>query len=206
MRPRSARKSGTAGPAGEVGPVTAQALTAPPSERIRLDDQQGVHPLRPGATNRSPQPAPSPSCTTISQASRSRKWLELRTNENSVSHHPTYVSRIGRRTARMTGRAVARSGVPKGREVDPEVRRYPLRFPHTNKAGLKAIHISRIFPSDIRNIVFPGTSTRFPVGGFPRNSEPPRDSRRLQSLRGWSHEQTVKIFAGGPRTGGPDGV
>jgi len=30
---------GTAGPAGEVGPVTAEALTVPLGERIRLDDQ-----------------------------------------------------------------------------------------------------------------------------------------------------------------------
>src|SRR5215212_7155398 len=38
-------------------------------------------------------------------------------------------------------------------------------------------------------------------------SEPPRDSRRLQLLTGWSHdEENTPIFTRGPRTGGPDGV
>jgi hypothetical protein len=36
--------------------------------------------------------------------------------------------------------------------------------------------------------------------------EPPRDSRRLQFLRGWSHENSIEIFTGVSRTGRPDGL
>ena len=35
--------------------MTAEALTVPPGERIRVDDQQGVHPLRPAATKIDPE-------------------------------------------------------------------------------------------------------------------------------------------------------
>ena len=37
-------------------------------------------------------------------------------------------------------------------------------------------------------------------------SEPRRDSRRLQTLRGWSHEQSNKIFARSSGTSGSNGV
>src|SRR6266508_858267 len=37
-------------------------------------------------------------------------------------------------------------------------------------------------------------------------AEPPRDSRRLQFLRGWSHENSTEIFTGVSRTGRPAGV
>jgi hypothetical protein len=36
--------------------------------------------------------------------------------------------------------------------------------------------------------------------------ESPRVYRRLQLLRGWSHEERSKVFAGSSRTGGPIGV
>ena len=35
--------------------------------------------------------------------------------------------------------------------------------------------------------------------------EPPRDSRRLHYLRGWSHEHSDEVFAGGARAGGSAG-
>ena len=37
-------------------------------------------------------------------------------------------------------------------------------------------------------------------------TEPRRDSRRLQTLRGWSHEQSNKIFARSSGTSGSNGV
>jgi hypothetical protein len=40
-----------------------------------------------------------------------------------------------------------------------------------------------------------------PQGQGPLTGEPPRDSRRLHYLRGWSHEQIDEVFAGGPRAG-----
>jgi putative transposase len=36
--------------------------------------------------------------------------------------------------------------------------------------------------------------------------EPPRDSRRLHFLRGWSDEHNKKVFPGSPRTGGSSGA
>ena len=36
-------------------------------------------------------------------------------------------------------------------------------------------------------------------------AESPWDSRRLQSLRGWSHERVYEIFPGSPRAGSADG-
>lgn len=36
--------------------------------------------------------------------------------------------------------------------------------------------------------------------------EPPRDSWRLQLLRGWSHEQASEIFRGSTGPGGADGA
>ena len=36
--------------------------------------------------------------------------------------------------------------------------------------------------------------------------EPPRVSRRLHSLRGWSHGQTRQVLPGSARAGGPDGA
>jgi hypothetical protein len=42
---------------------------------------------------------------------------------------------------------------------------------------------------------------RFEVG-----TEPRRESRRLQLLTGWSHDQAnTPLFPRGPRAGGPDG-
>ena len=39
-----------------------------------------------------------------------------------------------------------------------------------------------------------------------QRTEPPRDSRRLHLLTGWSHdEENTPVFPGGPRAGGPDG-
>ena len=46
---------GASGPAGEVGPVAAEALAVPPGDRIGLDDQQGLHPFGPGATESDPE-------------------------------------------------------------------------------------------------------------------------------------------------------
>ncbi|MBA2490257.1 MAG: hypothetical protein H0V34_00635 [Gammaproteobacteria bacterium] len=37
-------------------------------------------------------------------------------------------------------------------------------------------------------------------------SELPRLSRRLQLLRGWSHEQSNEVFSGSTGAGGADGV
>ena len=37
-------------------------------------------------------------------------------------------------------------------------------------------------------------------------SEPPRDSRRLQTLRGWSHEYVKEVSCGGPGARGPAGL
>ncbi len=39
---------------------------------------------------------------------------------------------------------------------------------------------------------------------FLNSPEPPRDSRRLQSLRGLGHEQIYEIFPGSPGVGGAD--
>ena len=36
--------------------------------------------------------------------------------------------------------------------------------------------------------------------------EPPRYCRRLQSVRGWSHEKSKQVFSGSQRAGGSDGV
>src|SRR5436190_22064658 len=36
--------------------------------------------------------------------------------------------------------------------------------------------------------------------------EPPRLSRRLQNLRGWSHEQIIEVFPGSSRTSSTAGV
>lgn len=38
------------------------------------------------------------------------------------------------------------------------------------------------------------------------SSEPPRILRRLQSLRGWSHEEVSEVFARGARARGAHGV
>jgi len=45
-----------------------------------------------------------------------------------------------------------------------------------------------------------------PCRTFSFRFEPPRDSRRLQTLRGWSHEQAKAILPGSPGTGGSDGL
>jgi YD repeat-containing protein len=37
-------------------------------------------------------------------------------------------------------------------------------------------------------------------------TEPPRDSRRLQSLRGWSHDYSEAVRPGGPGAGSADGA
>ena len=37
-------------------------------------------------------------------------------------------------------------------------------------------------------------------------AEPPRDSRRLHFLRGWSHEYIEEVFPGSPGTCGPAGL
>ena len=47
--------AGTTRAAREVGPVTAEALSLPSGDRIRLDDQQAVDPARPGATKSDPE-------------------------------------------------------------------------------------------------------------------------------------------------------
>ncbi len=46
---------------------------------------------------------------------------------------------------------------------------------------------------------------QFGVGRW-RLHESPRLSRRLQLLRGWSHEQIIKVFSGGPLAGDPAGA
>ena len=40
---------------------------------------------------------------------------------------------------------------------------------------------------------------------FTGESEPPRVSRRLQLLRGWSHDKTKQVFTGGKRARSADG-
>jgi len=42
--------------------------------------------------------------------------------------------------------------------------------------------------------------------GQVQKTEPPRLSRRLQTLRGWSHEQEIEIFPRVPGAGRPDGL
>jgi hypothetical protein len=44
------------------------------------------------------------------------------------------------------------------------------------------------------------------IGLTIKENEPPRDSWRLQFLRGWSHENSTEIFTGVSRTGRPDGL
>jgi len=46
----------------------------------------------------------------------------------------------------------------------------------------------------------------FVTAGLGFAGEPPRDSRRLHYLRGWSHEQSDEVCAGGPRAGSSAGL
>src|SRR5690606_16636989 len=48
-----------------------------------------------------------------------------------------------------------------------------------------------------------GQSSKLSVDG---KVEPPRDSWRLQLLRGWSHDQASEVFPGSPGAGGADGA
>src|SRR5712671_1992659 len=57
---------------------------------------------------------------------------------------------------------------------------------------------------------YPGTCNCFPAGvrpklrSFTQTNEPPRDSRRLHNLRGWSNGKVSQIFSRGARAGGED--
>ena len=55
-------------------------------------------------------------------------------------------------------------------------------------------------------LIAPAFVTPYRKSGKNDANEPPRDSRRLHYLRGWSHEQEDEVFAGGSRASRAAGV
>ena len=74
------------------------------------------------------------------------------------------------------------------------------RSPYAADAGHTTCAFSPFFIFCSASVQQGTTPTQRELHGLTTLGEPPRDSRRLHFLRGWSHEHIEEVFPGGPGT------